>query len=143
MTEPHFESPAAAEASFYGAFAAADGDAMARVWGRTGPILCVHPGGSLLLGRDAVLQSWSEIFSGTRSPAIEHQLIEAFTDADLAVHLVEERIRPSKGSRDEPTRVIATNTYRREPGGWRLVAHHGSLPLVPRRSPSGIGPRVH
>lgn len=143
MDAPPFESPAAAEAAFYGAFAATDAKTMDSVWGRAGPVVCVHPGGSLLAGRHAVMQSWLEIFSGAQSPGVEYRLLESFNEGGLAVHLVEERIRSSAKSREEPTRVLATNTYRQEGGGWRIVAHHASLPLMPPRGAADSAPRVH
>lgn len=144
MTSPAFHTPAAAEAAFYSAFATTDASGMERVWGQTGPVLCVHPGGALLAGRQAVLQSWIEIFAGAQSPGVEYRLLESFSDGGLAVHLVEEHIRPSASSRAEPTRVLVTNTYRREDDGWRIVAHHASLPLMPRRGTTPqVGPRVH
>jgi ketosteroid isomerase-like protein len=145
MTSLAFDTPTAAEAAFYGAFAATDATGMERVWGQDGPILCVHPGGALLAGRKAVLQSWIEIFAGAQSPGVEYRLLESFSDGGLAIHLVEERIRPSTSSRGEPTRVLATNTYRRADDGWRIVAHHASLPLMPPRGTGTpqAGPRVH
>jgi ketosteroid isomerase-like protein len=126
------------EQAFYTAFAELDLAAMRRVWSPLAETFCVHPGGNPLRGTDAVLQSWQEIFSSAHPPRITHRLIETHASADLEVHFVEERIQPS-GEPGETSLVMATNVYRREPGGWQMVAHHASLPLmrVPRKRSAG------
>jgi len=138
-----FATPAAAEAAFYAAFAAVDREAMDAVWAQGDHALCIHPGGGLRRGRQAVMQSWMEIFSGASPPSIQHRLIASFETQGLTVHLVEELIRPHGAPAEAATRVLATNVFIREGGSWRLVGHHASLPLVP---PRGGGPderRLH
>jgi hypothetical protein len=110
-----FEDASAAEAAFYSAFAEVDIEVMDRVWARRVEVLCVHPGGSLLRGRPAVMQSWMEIFSGTQPPRVEYRLLGRFGR-----------------NAEAPNRVLATNVYTREEGSWRMVEHHASLPLVER-----------
>ena len=41
---------------------------------------------------------------------------------------------------ESPTRVIATNIYQNTPNGWRMLAHHASLPLVQgsKRAPRSL-----
>ena len=137
-----FAGPDAVEAAFYGAFATTDLEAMARVWSAEGAV-CVHPGGTLLLGKDAVMQSWAEILSGAARPRIEHRVISRITGANLEIHLVEERIQPGGDPAATPSRVIATNVYTAGPEGWRLRIHHASLPLMPARSAKGSERRLH
>lgn len=134
---PGFDSPEAAEAAFYGAFAATDLGAMAQVWVEGETAVCVHPGGGLLEGKDAVMQSWSEILTGAAPPRIEYRLISRIEAADLRVHLVEERIQAGADPAATPSLVIATNVYARHAEGWRLSVHHASLPLMPPRSAKG------
>lgn len=138
-----FESPEAAEAAFYGAFAATDPAAMARVWQEGETTACVHPGGALLVGKAAVMQSWMEILTGTAPPRIEYRLINRIQAADLQVHLVEERIQAGGDPAAAPSRVIATNIYARGPEGWYLSVHHASLPLMPPRAAKGLERRLH
>jgi ketosteroid isomerase-like protein len=140
---PGFESPEAAEAAFYGAFAATDLGAMAQVWLEGVGAICVHPGGALLLGKDAVMQSWSEILTGAAPPRIEYRLLSRIEVADLRVHLVEERIQAGGDPESAAGLVIATNVYARGPQGWRLSLHHASLPLMPRRAVEGSERRLH
>lgn len=134
MTDRIFDTPEAAEAAFYEAFSRIDADLMTAVWGDGDTTLCIHPGGGLLRGKAAVMQSWREIFSGSEPPLIEHRFIDGFATDGLTVRLVEERIRPRNKPPEAANRVLATNVYKRESGSWRLVEHHASLPLVDRGS---------
>jgi ketosteroid isomerase-like protein len=141
-----FENPDEAEAAFYAAFLSTDLALMGKVWAEEPAPICVHPGGDLLQGRTAVLRSWREIFTGAERPDLHYQVIQRTHREDLAVHLTEERIRP-RGSSQSPTRILATNLFQRTAEGWRLTAHHASLPLVdratkrdPARSPP---PQIH
>ncbi len=127
-----FAHPEAAEEAFYAAFATLDLAGMGALWVQDQRPFCVHPGGDLLEGRRAVLESWREIFSGSEPPAIEHRLLGSFQSGDLAIHLVEEMIQP-RGSGGQANRVLATNVYVREDDCWRMAEHHASLPLVARR----------
>jgi hypothetical protein len=141
-----FTTPDEAEAAFYVAFEALDLSLMGLVWDDGPTIVCVHPGSDLLQGRSKVLRSWTEILTGAERPEIRFNLIQRTLVDGLAVHLVEELIRPGR-SRDEPNRILATNIYQRTDRGWRMTAHHASLPL--RRasdepsSPTPPAPRMH
>lgn len=144
MSNPRFATPAAVEAAFYAAFAATDLDAMEAVWAPGLHTLCIHPGGPLLRGKPAVIQSWMEIFSGAEPPVVEHDLIESFEGKDLCVRLVEERIRPRGRPPEDANLVLATNVYVLDAHGWHLGEHHASLPLIPRREgKQKDAPRLH
>ena len=129
MTDSAFQSPDAAETAFYAAFAATDLGLMASVWLRADDARCVHPGGDLLQGYAAIMQSWHSILSAVEAPAIRFRLIDRLQSDGLCVHMVEERIGPN-GEDADLTRVLATNVYRRTDRGWRMALHHATLPLV-------------
>jgi hypothetical protein len=143
MTDRGFETPEAAEAAFYRAFSSIDMDLMAAVWVNGDRAICIHPGSGLLRGKTAVIQSWSEIFSGSAPPLIECLFIDGFGTADLAVRLVEERIRPRGKPAQAANRVLATNVYLRDGGSWHLAEHHASLPLVEPGNAPGDERRLH
>ena len=142
MTYDDNPTPADAEAAFYAAFEALDGPAMERVWASSPDVFCIHPGGPLLSGHEAVVASWLEIFSSADPPKMEFRLVHSQEHGDMAVHLVEERIAPGRSRSAEAAVVFSTNVYRRNAGGWRLLSHHASVPLV-RRSESKGGRRLH
>ena len=127
-----FETPDAAEQAFYQAFKDCDSAAMGSVWDDSSQTLCVHPGGPLIRATGAILQSWQEIFSNTSPPHIEHRLLLRKTAGDIAIHTVEEAIRPS-GSSSDVTRIIASIVYENGSTGWHLISHHASLPLMAAR----------
>ncbi|MCP5305821.1 MAG: nuclear transport factor 2 family protein [Chromatiaceae bacterium] len=123
-----FPDPAAAEAAFYAAFRDLDLDTMRSVWVDSDNTSCIHPGGALLQGSAAILASWEEIFRDSQPPRVEHRLIQASADGGLAVHTVEENVSTGTGNRR--ALILATNVYGYLDGGWRMLAHHASLPLV-------------
>jgi ketosteroid isomerase-like protein len=129
MTDSSFQSPEAAEAAFYAAFAATDLALMASVWLHADDARCVHPGGDLLQGYAAIMQSWHSILSAVEAPTIRFRLIDRLQADGLSVHIVEEHIGPA-GQDSDLTRVLTTNTYLRIDRGWRMVMHHATLPLV-------------
>lgn len=123
-----YPDPTAAETAFYAAFRSLDLEQMRSVWMDSSGSSCIHPGGGLLQGIDDILASWAAIFRDSTPPRIEHRLIQASTDERLAVHTVQEDINSGSGTRRAI--VLATNIYGYIDGGWRMLAHHASLPLV-------------
>jgi len=126
----HFNSAEEAEAAFYRAFQNLDLELMKQVWSELPEACCLHPGGGLLLGKQAILQSWKAIFSKAERPSMVHRCLQATTLGELSVHQVEELIRPGGDPKGKASRVIATNVYRRDRNGWRMLTHHSSLPLT-------------
>lgn len=136
-----FPDPAAAEAAFYAAFRNLDDDAMRAVWLESPDASCVHPGGSLLHGTEQVLASWQEIFRESSPPTVDYRLVQASADGKLAVHTVEEHVNSSSGTRRAV--IIATNVYTHTDTGWRMLAHHASLPLVEKTVAPQPVPALH
>jgi ketosteroid isomerase-like protein len=74
MSPVSFATPEDAEVAFYAAFERGDVEAMMTVWAEDDQaIVCVHPLGPVLAGREAVKQSWQTIFA--RSPGRRHTVI--------------------------------------------------------------------
>lgn len=121
------------EAAFYRAFEYCDINAMTQVWHDHPQATCIHPGGPLLQGARAVLDSWGQIFSQARPPQVHYRLLQRLECDGLSIHTVEEAIRPSDND-GEPTKLIATNIYRETDAGWRMVAHHACLPMMRQRT---------
>jgi ketosteroid isomerase-like protein len=125
-----FSDPTNVERAFYEAFSKLDAGAMRRVWCQSDAVYCIHPGGPALRGIDAIVQSWAEIFDSADPPSIEFRPLERQTGNTLAIHLVEESIRPGSASGKPASTVLATNTYLLQDGEWHMFSHHSSLPLV-------------
>ena len=105
----------AANQAFYRAFASGDIAAMDAVWAKGEGVACAHPGWSLLIGRDAVLESWKAILS-SGPPAIVCRAPLVLPAGDVKAVLCYEELERSV--------MLATNLFRRQEGGWKLYHHH-------------------
>jgi ketosteroid isomerase-like protein len=139
-----FATPLEAEAAFYAAFSRRDLDAMMAVWDDAPDIVCVHPMGTLLMGREAVRASWEAIFRHGPGLTFVVQEQARTHGPELAIHVVHEHARASRepsaeksqtsGSAGRPGApaprppLITTNAYRLTDEGWRMILHHASPP---------------
>lgn len=130
----------AANARFYQAFRKHDLPAMRELWADQAEVSCLHPGWPLLLGRDAVLESWSTILMGGGAPPhIECTDPVIWVRGEVACVLCTERL--GEGA------LAATNLFVREGSAWKVLHHHaGPTPpptpvAVP--GPAGSGERMH
>lgn len=118
-----YGTPQEAEAGFYGALERGDLKTMLCVWADDDGIVCIHPGGERLQGRAAVEASWRVMFAGQTGLRFEAENVRITQDGPLSIHSLRERIfvdgRPVGAA-------LATNIYRREEGGWRMLMHHAS-----------------
>ena len=137
----HYDNPADTEAAFYDAFRNLDIEQMQQVWLDSLDISCIHPGGELLRGMEAIMNSWRGIFRDSTPPQVSHRLIQASADKRLAVHTVEENVSAGNGSRQAV--ILATNVYGFVNGGWKMLAHHASLPLVESTREHSSRPPLH
>ena len=112
----------AANEAFYRAFAARDFSAMDALWAAEAPVACIHPGWEALVGREAVMESWAAILGGPGAPQIRCEAPRAFVLGPSAFVICREAL--------EAGRLIATNVFAREQGGWRMV-HHQAGPASP------------
>jgi len=118
-----FATPQEAEAGFYRALEHGDLDAMLALWADDEGIACVHPGGERLQGKEAVERSWREML--TAQPIMRFELEDVYYtgDGELSIHTLRERVTVN----GQPAgTALATNVYRLEADGWRLLMHHTS-----------------
>ena len=123
---------AAANDAFYRAFETLDIERMRAVWLTSDEIKCIHPGWELVVGWDAVMNSWELIMRNT--PRIGFRLedvqvvvnggigwvqcLENILDGDAVVGL-----------------AIATNLFQQNHDGRWLMIHHHASPFVRRLTP--------
>lgn len=125
MSKP-YDSAAAAEDAFYQAFRELDRARMQEVWLESPEAYCIHPSGQLFRGRESILASWASIFEDAVKPNIQYTLINRSQQADLAIHLVVERIGSNTAKTRTGAAVFATNVYQLTPQGWRMIGHHAA-----------------
>ena len=122
-TEAEQEALVANEA-FYRALGNSDMGAMENVWARLAPVTCLHPGWTLLTGREDVLESWRTILSNPNQPRIVGGGASVTVFGDAAVVLCREVVSGSG--------LYATNVFVREEGAWRMTHHHSGPVMVHR-----------
>ena len=114
---------AAANESFYAAFAGGDVGAMDVVWARAHPVTCIHPGWNVLSGREAVMESWEAILSNPEQPRIVAGGAQVQVLGEVAIVTCRELVAGNP--------LAATNIFVREDGRWRMVHHHAGPVLQP------------
>jgi ketosteroid isomerase-like protein len=127
VTAPDVEAVTAVNAALYEAFETADVERMQAVWDDADPgsVVCVHPGWPALRGRAQVLRSWSAVMATTDYVQFVLSDVHVSIEGDTAVVTCTENVLTSVTDM-HGGEVVATNVFRRRPGGWRLQVHHGS-----------------
>lgn len=111
---------------FYRAVEELDLGAMDELWTHDGWVRCVHPGWDILVGWEAVRQSWEQIFSNTRWLRVTPTTIEALVIGTVGLVICSENIT-AKTEGDVGVAVAqATNVFRMTSEGWRMFHHHAS-----------------
>ncbi|WP_036263379.1 nuclear transport factor 2 family protein [Methylocapsa aurea] len=112
----------AANAAYYHAFDAADFARMSVVWADD-DVSCVHPGWPVLIGRQAILQSYRDILRSPLQEAIGHREDLAIVSGSDGRVICTEIVGGMA--------LVATNWFKRIDGAWRMVHHQASPIAVP------------
>jgi hypothetical protein len=139
QTEFYFATADEAESAFYSAFEMGDVQLMDAVLALEG-VSCIHPGTTVILGRDAVLDSWAKILQNINEPAFYTEVLNRSLVDNIAVHLVAERIAVDHQPDAVTSLVLATNVYILQQNGWRLMMHHASVPSIQHSTSKNSGP---
>lgn len=107
-----------ANAAFYAAFRAGDLRAMESIWSRRRAVCVFHPNARGIEGREAVMRSWEAILVDGGPCEIVPVKPLVIMSRNSAMVICEERVGD--------TRMIATNLFAREPGGWFMVHHQAT-----------------
>jgi ketosteroid isomerase-like protein len=131
MTAPLPEADAhaailAANTRFYAAFEALDLEVMGQIWSESQAISCVHPGWTLLSGREPVLASWAGIFRGTEGIRFELREPQVFVAGSTGWVVLLEMIEAKQEGAVVRALAQTTNVFVLEGGAWRLVHHHAA-----------------
>ncbi|KIG14486.1 Alternative dihydrofolate reductase 3 [Enhygromyxa salina] len=114
---PALEELTRANREFYRAFAAGDIVGMDRLWADHQEVLCMHPGWTLLRGRERVMASWRGILRRPTPVRFRDEVIELLGEVGV-VACVE--VLPE-------AELAATNVFVLEQGRWRMLHHHAGL----------------
>lgn len=116
------------EAEFYEALRRGDLERLMALWADDDEIVCVHPGGTRIVGSAAIRASFEAIFANGGIPVRPEQVHRLAAMGSALHHLVERvEVRGEQGP--QTAWVTATNLYLKTAQGWRLAAHHASPAL--------------
>jgi ketosteroid isomerase-like protein len=118
-----------ANAAFYAAFERLDYDAMAALWARSVQVSCVHPGWDLVLGYEAVMQSWRGIFDGTGEIHFRSEDMQVTAGSGMGWVVSREILSTSVQGLPVENTLSTINTFVLEGSAWR-IAHHHAAPLL-------------
>ena len=125
MKSPDLSTPEQAESAFYSAFEIGDLEAMMAVWSPEDNIVCIHPHGPRLTGREDIRDSWRQIMENSPPMRFSIDGLNSVHSNELAIHYVNENIHVGSNVGPEFT-ILATNVYQRTADGWRMILHHAS-----------------
>lgn len=140
MSDPDFSTPEAVEAAFYAAFEARSLDAMMAAWAGDDSIACIHPLAAPLNGRAAVAAGWRSMFEAAGQFRVRIETVHEMREAGQVIRIVREYLIIGQETEPRPP-ILATNVYRKQDDGWRMVLHHAS-PLHVGGTPPARTPPV-
>jgi len=129
------------EANFYEALQNADIERLIACWADEDEVVCLHPGGTRLLGLGAIRAAFDQMFSNG-SLRIRPESVRKIDSMSCAVHSVRERIEVLTPDGPVKAYVLATNVYLKTAQGWRMVAHHASAGADLEAQDPGETPKV-
>ena len=119
----------AANVAFYAAFEKLDLEVMANLWARSVPVSCVHPGWDLVLGYEAVMQSWRGIFDGSSELSLRSEDSQVVAGSAMGWVVSREILNTRVQNTPIENTLSCCNTFVLEEGVWR-IAHHHAAPLL-------------
>ena len=122
---PPADSADEVEAQFYEALQQGALERLMALWADDDEIVCVHPGGTRIVGNAAIRASFEAIFANGGIPVRPEQ-VHRLLQPGLALHHLAERIEVTAEGGTQVGWVLATNVYVKGPLGWRIAAHHAS-----------------
>ena len=124
---PPFKSAFEAEKAFYLAFVRRDMSLMQQVWATSQNVYCLHPGGQPLVGKDVIIQSWQQIFSGPQTSELKIEHHNLASDPKLAIHRITEHLTMhiNKEKKQQAT-MYAVNIFQCINDHWYMISHHAS-----------------
>ena len=131
-------TPDEVEAQFYEALQQGDLERLMALWADDDEIVCVHPGGSRIIGPAAIRASFGAIFEAGGGVPARPESVHRLQQLGCALHHLVERITIPGDKGPQEAFVLATNFYLKTAMGWRLVAHHAS-PGMPHELPTEGG----
>lgn len=99
-------------------------DPLADIWSHSASVATMHPIGGRQVGWDSVWESWARVaqISSERQVELGERILEIA--GNVAYELGVGKGHAKLGGERVVMEHRATNIYRREAGGWKIVHHH-------------------
>ena len=138
LPSPPFKSAFEAEKAFYLAFVRRDLQLMQKVWANTLTTYCLHPGTQPLVGTEAIMQSWQQIFKGPQTTELKIEHHNLASDQKINVNRVTEHLTMHiNDEKKQKATVHSINVFQCINDNWYMVSHHSSgAPKVEK--PQGV-----
>jgi ketosteroid isomerase-like protein len=130
-----------ANEAFYAAFERLDLATMANLWARQTGVTCAHPGWDLVVGYQAVMESWRAILEGTSEVRFQFEEVHITSTADAGSVVSRQVLRTPVAGLAVENVLIAVNVFVREEGAFR-IAHHQAAPVLREKPRKAAGPDV-
>jgi ketosteroid isomerase-like protein len=111
---------------FYRMLESLDLPGMVGLWLHDGFVRCVHPGWDVLVGWEAVRESFEQIFEGTRWIRVTPTAVDVAVFGDVGLVACTENITSANQGDVGLAVAQATNVFQRFRGEWRMIVHHAS-----------------
>jgi ketosteroid isomerase-like protein len=111
---------------FYRCLETLDMACMETLWLHEDWVRCIHPGWDVLVGWEAIRDSWDRIFANTRWIRVAPTDVHIHVFGRSAVVACSENITTTQEGDLGVAVAQATNVFVRTAEGWRMVVHHAS-----------------
>lgn len=125
---PPADSADEVETRFYEALQQGALERLMALWADDDEIVCVHPGGTRVVGAAAIRASFEAIFARGGIP-VQPEQVRRLQQPGFALHHLVERIEVAGEGSTQVGWVLATNVYVKGALGWRIAAHHASTAM--------------
>jgi ketosteroid isomerase-like protein len=101
---------------------------MQRVWSHRDDVTYMGPGGGCQVGWKSVLAEWERQAALRLGGKVEPKEVQITVGSELAVvSNFEMGQNLTSGGKTQEVAIRATNLFRKEDGGWKMIGHHTDL----------------
>ncbi len=133
-----FETPQEAEDAYYDALEEGNLEKLLGIWAGSDDICCLLPMYPMILGREGVEDAYTHLLSQGAGIELSITHLAWIEAGDVAIHQVEEQ-PPVQSESSTPPPLYATNIFRKDSSGWRMIAHQNA-PTPPPPPPELVMP---
>jgi ketosteroid isomerase-like protein len=124
--QPEVESVRSTNQRFYDALSSQNLLVMEAIWSHAPHVRCVHPGWNMLVGWEAIRDSWRSIFTQALCLTVEALDPQVTVLGPTAIVTCREKITSFTLEGSTMASAEAANIFEKRAGRWQLIHHHAS-----------------